>query len=121
MSRLGRREFLDALARGAAGAALAGGAVLASGSCSPRRASRRLPNIVLIMADDLGYGDLQAYDPDGEHRRAGAPRGPVHRRPLSGGRLHSDPLWDPHGPVLLADLAQARRGRRLHAAAHRTG
>jgi arylsulfatase A len=65
MSRLGRREFLDTLARGAAGAALAGGAVLASGSCSPRPASRRPPNIVLVLADDLGFGDLQSYEPDG--------------------------------------------------------
>ncbi|MCJ7487684.1 MAG: arylsulfatase, partial [Candidatus Aminicenantes bacterium] len=64
MSALKRREFLGAMARGAAGlgAVIAGGATLASFRCSSRRGASRQPNIVLIMADDLGYGDLGSYN-----------------------------------------------------------
>ena len=38
-----------------AGAALGAGALEASGS--------RRPNIVYILADDLGWGDLRCYNP----------------------------------------------------------
>ena len=39
---------------------LAGGA-LAAASCASDKADRQLPNVVFILADDLGWGDLGCY------------------------------------------------------------
>ncbi len=56
MGRFNRREFLAGSAAGGLGSLLACG--------STETASTRPPNIVFIMADDLGYGELGCYGQD---------------------------------------------------------
>ena len=43
------------------GAVWAGAAALAAGGCAPRPAEQARPNVVFILADDLGWGDLSSY------------------------------------------------------------
>ncbi|MDP7288447.1 MAG: sulfatase-like hydrolase/transferase, partial [Phycisphaerae bacterium] len=60
MSRTTRRSFLKTIGAGAAAAA---GAMLTSrmGLAAPAPTAKKHPNILVIMADDLGYGDLSCY------------------------------------------------------------
>ncbi len=51
-----RRQFLTR-----SGAALAGAAAVPAALPAAARAHRRPPNLVVVMADDLGFGELGAY------------------------------------------------------------
>lgn len=42
------------------------GVILAVFSCSTPPTQENPPNIIFILADDLGYGDIRAFNPDGK-------------------------------------------------------
>ena len=55
MANVGRRGFLSAAFGGASALAMGGGALA-------RASQSRRPNIIFILADDMGWGDIGAYN-----------------------------------------------------------
>ena len=60
MSTLVRRDFLKTLGVGAA----ALGSVRCSSSLLQDQTDERRPNVVFILADDMGWGDVECNNPD---------------------------------------------------------
>ncbi|MBN2132363.1 MAG: arylsulfatase [Sedimentisphaerales bacterium] len=58
-----RRHFLKALGIASLSAAAMPGATAIAGM-SPGRSRAAKPNVVFIMADDMGWGDVEAYNPE---------------------------------------------------------
>ena len=95
-NRYTRRDFLRMAGCAAAAAFALDGTGLAQTS-APRRKS---PNIVFILADDLGYGDPTCYSeqskiPTPEMDRFASRGDSLHRRPYALGRLHAHAVRHP--------------------------
>ncbi len=94
------------------------------GTDSPSRAD--LPNIVFILADDLGYGDLGCYNQESKiptprlDRFAGeGMRFTDAHSPILG--LHPDSLCVTHRTLCMANTASAECAGAVGQAAHRAG
>ncbi len=84
------------------------------------------PNVVLILADDMGYGDVRALNPESavptpNLDRLAAEGMTLHRRPHPLVGVHPHPLRPAHRPLRLARKPEAGRARRVRRAAHRAG
>lgn len=58
MRKMDRRDFMKGITLASASCCLAGSDAM------PQKAQGGLPNVVIILADDMGYGDLNCQNPD---------------------------------------------------------
>lgn len=102
-----RRSFLRRFGLGVTGVALSRGAAL-PGAASPNRKSTA-PNFILILADDLGYGDLGCY---GNLKNRTPHLDRLAREGLRFTDFHSNgPMCSPTRAALLTGQYQQRFGR----------
>ncbi len=98
--------------------------VLSLLSCRDSARAGDKPNIVYILCDDLGYGDVKCLNPEGKIATPHADRlarggDDFHRRALELRGLLADALRHSHRPLQLAFPAEERRPRRHESAADR--
>jgi len=98
--------------------------VLTAGAFTAPLRAATAPNIVFVLCDDLGYGDVRCLNQEGkiatpEYGPARRERHDFYGRSHEFRGLHADALWSAHRPLQLA-LATAERGAwRVEPAAHR--
>jgi hypothetical protein len=113
-TRYTRRDFIGAVSLGAASLA-----VVQDASAVQQQAGShlKLPNIIFIMADDMGYGDTTVYNPESKiptpHLEQLASEGVtftdahsrgrnVHGRPFTRRLVHPVAVWPAHRTLPLA-------------------
>jgi len=102
-SATSRRTFLKMM--GAGGAAFAAPGFMTGGAPSGRAAAPKKPNVILILADDLGYGDLACHgNPVTKTPNLDA----LHGRSARLTNFHVDPTCSPTRSSLLTGRYSAR-------------
>jgi len=99
--RINRRDFMKGMGAGAAAALLTPGAMAA------REAPRKRPNVVLVMTDDQGYGDLGCHG----NKVIQTPHlDGMHGRSVRLTDYHVDPTCSPTRSALMTGRYSSRTG-----------
>ena len=85
-------------------------------SCTPNKKNN--PNIIIILADDMGYGDIQSFNPESDIptpnlNKLSEEGINVYRCTYTVLYLYTDKIWVVNRKILLADFHEKRRFERL--------
>ena len=72
-------------------------------------AKAQTPNIVFILADDLGYGDISAFNPESKIHTPGRARNCLYGCPCFLRFIHSFQIFSPDRKISVAYQTETRR------------